>query len=94
MRAKAAVWGNSLAVRLPKAITSSLGLAPGRPVEITREGTRVVIETNIRDGDLPVLDHQTLIAEMEALGGASYDPGGAPFEDLPSEWPDHDAAPR
>ncbi|WP_439573488.1 AbrB/MazE/SpoVT family DNA-binding domain-containing protein [Phreatobacter sp.] len=93
MRGKAAQWGNSVAVRLPKEITSRLGLSPGRPVEITSEGSKVIIETRVAERDLPVLDHLSLVAEMEALGGAAYDPGGVPFEDTLSEWPEYNDRP-
>jgi antitoxin MazE len=37
MRARVQRWGNSLAVRIPKAFASDLGLDDGEPVELTVE---------------------------------------------------------
>jgi antitoxin MazE len=35
-------WGNSLAVRLPKALVEKMGLAPGDQVEIEPAGSRTI----------------------------------------------------
>jgi antitoxin MazE len=43
MRAKIQKWGNSLAVRLPKAMAESASLADGSEVELTVENGRLVI---------------------------------------------------
>jgi len=43
MRTRVAKWGNSLALRLPKAVTVSLELDEGTEVELTeREGTIIL----------------------------------------------------
>jgi antitoxin MazE len=36
-------WGNSLAIRLPKAAVASLEVREGEPVDLTIEGNRVVL---------------------------------------------------
>ena len=70
MRARVSRWGNSLAIRLPKAAVASLQVREGEPVELVIEGDRVVIRAKrphytleelvaaMRPGDEPeVLDH-------------------------------------
>lgn len=39
-----AKWGNSLGLRLPRAVAEQLGLAPGQSVEVRAEGARLVVE--------------------------------------------------
>lgn len=46
MKVKIAKWGNSLAVRLPKALADELNLVPGKTIELRQEGTRLVMETS------------------------------------------------
>jgi antitoxin MazE len=36
-------WGNSLAIRLPKAAVASLRVREGRPLDLAIEGDRVVL---------------------------------------------------
>ncbi len=84
MGARISRWGDSLAVRLPKAVLDQLGLKEGQEVDlVVKEG-----EVRIRPvGKRPTLDE--LVAEMDRLG-PDYEP---PFEDwgiLPSEWPAYD----
>lgn len=43
VRTHVSKWGNSLAVRIPKAFTADAGLEAGDQVEITLEGGRIVI---------------------------------------------------
>jgi antitoxin MazE len=43
VQARIAKWGNSLGLRIPKNITTRLGLAEGVEVRIEIEGDRVVI---------------------------------------------------
>jgi antitoxin MazE len=38
-------WGNSLAVRIPKAYAEQMGLFSNSPVRISLEGERLVIES-------------------------------------------------
>lgn len=44
MDAKIQKWGNSLAVRIPKAYVEQLGLFSNSPVRVSVEGERLVIE--------------------------------------------------
>ncbi|MCB1885229.1 MAG: AbrB/MazE/SpoVT family DNA-binding domain-containing protein [Geminicoccaceae bacterium] len=37
-------WGNSLGVRIPKALAQRLGMGEGALVEVTAEGDRLVLE--------------------------------------------------
>jgi antitoxin MazE len=43
MKARVAKWGNSLAIRLPKAAVASLQVREGEPVDLVIEGDRMVI---------------------------------------------------
>lgn len=43
MRAKAQMWGNSLAVRIPKTIAEECGIGVDSALEILREGDLLVI---------------------------------------------------
>ena len=63
MGARISRWGDSLAVRLPKAVLDQLGLKEGQEVDlVVKEG-----EVRIRPvGTHPTLDE--LVAEMDRLG--------------------------
>jgi|HubBroStandDraft_6_1064221.scaffolds.fasta_scaffold3786936_1 antitoxin MazE len=37
-------WGNSLGLRLPKALTSEIGVSDGQKVEVRAEGGRIIVE--------------------------------------------------
>ena len=37
-------WGNSLGLRLPKALTAEIGVSDGQVVEVRAEGGRIVVE--------------------------------------------------
>jgi antitoxin MazE len=43
MKTQIARWGNSLAVRIPRAYAEQAGLAEGAPVEFTAEGQTLVL---------------------------------------------------
>lgn len=43
MRARVSKWGNSLAIRLPRAAVETLRLQAGAPVDLTVEGDRIEI---------------------------------------------------
>jgi antitoxin MazE len=43
MRAQVSRWGNSLAIRLPRAAAQSLGVQAGEPVELLIRGDRLEI---------------------------------------------------
>lgn len=67
MQVRIAKWGNSLAVRLPRAIADDLGLSEGQSVEIGIEDGSVRLKPStdrVRLSDL--------IAEAERLGPAAH----------------------
>lgn len=86
MRAKISRWGNSLGVRLPKAIAEAAGLKAGQIVDLAPRSDGVNLR---RTEAVPRYSLDELVAEMDRLG-----PGRRPgFEDwgiLPSEWPAED----
>lgn len=43
MKARVSKWGNSLAIRLPKAAVASLQVREGEPVDLVIEGSSLVI---------------------------------------------------
>ena len=45
MQARVSKWGNSLAIRLPKAAVESLQVREGEPVDLVIEGDILVIRT-------------------------------------------------
>ena len=45
MRAQVSKWGNSLAIRIPKAVTESLRVQEGGAVDLTIEGDAVIIRS-------------------------------------------------
>lgn len=64
IRVKVSEWGNSLAVRLPKAVVEQLGLAAGNDAEVIVEGGRielVPIRSTSRER------YAAMIAEMKQL---------------------------
>ncbi len=44
MRSQVQKWGNSLALRIPKAVASHLGLSSGSELELSIEGDRLVVK--------------------------------------------------
>jgi antitoxin MazE len=60
-------WGNSTAIRLPRAVVDALGLVPGQTVDIAVENGRAVIEASTSTRQLaPSLAE--MIAEMDRIG--------------------------
>jgi antitoxin MazE len=67
MQVRIAKWGNSLAVRLPKAIAEDLGLAEGQPVDVAIDRGAVRLKpatAQVRLSDL--------VAEAKRLGPAQH----------------------
>ena len=86
MKVKVAKWGNSVALRLPKVFADDLGLAPGREVELDRDGTRLTIET-ASASKIPRYRLEDLLAQIEpGQERPLYEDWGI----LPSEWPSED----
>ena len=46
MKVQVAKWGNSTAVRLPKAVVDQLGLKPGMTVDVSVDGQLVMLAPN------------------------------------------------
>jgi antitoxin MazE len=63
MQVRIAKWGNSLAVRLPKAIAEDLGLVEGQPVDVAIDKGAV----RVKPSPAPVR-LSDLVAEAERLG--------------------------
>jgi antitoxin MazE len=59
MDTKIQKWGNSLAVRIPKAYAEQMGLFSNSPVRISLEGERLVIESVRRATLAELLDEVT-----------------------------------
>jgi antitoxin MazE len=70
MRIQISKWGNSTALRLPKAVVEELGLEPGQEIELSVEGG----EARLRPvRKLPFYRIEDLVAEMKRLG-PEYEP--------------------
>jgi antitoxin component of MazEF toxin-antitoxin module len=87
MRTQVARWGNSTAVRLPKAIVDQLGLQTGQLLEISTENGAIALlpVTPVASG--PVYRLSDLVAEMRTH--SANQPGMEWPDDL-SEWPVYD----
>jgi antitoxin MazE len=55
MRAKVQKWGNSLAVRIPKPVAQEVGMVADREVEMSVEGTTLVLAPTRRQYTLEEL---------------------------------------
>jgi antitoxin MazE len=77
MRARVSRWGNSLAIRLPKAAAASLQVREGEPVDLVIEGDTLIIRAK-----RPRYTLDELVAAMrpedepEVLDNASAPPLG------------------
>ncbi len=77
MKAKVSKWGNSLAIRLPKAVAAILQVHQGQAVDLTIEGNAVVMRASQRSYTI-----EELVAEMnpqvepEVLDDVSAPPVG------------------
>jgi antitoxin MazE len=86
MRAKISKWGNSLGIRLPKALAEETGLRAGQMVDLSASGSGFDVRKGV---ETPRYSLAELVAEMDRLGPENR----PPFVDwgiLPSEWPDED----
>lgn len=66
MQVRIAKWGNSLAVRLPKAIAEDLGLIEGQPVDVAVDNGAVRLKP--RSGQFRLSE---LVAEAKRLGASA-----------------------
>lgn len=73
-------WGNSLALRIPQALASQIGLAPGSPVRLSLRRQELVIIPVLRprltlDDLLALVTEENSHAEVEngpAAGGEAW----------------------
>ena len=65
MKVQLARWGNSTAVRLPKAVTEELGLRPGSQLDVTVEGRELRLRP-LQQTPRELLEE--MVAEMKRLG--------------------------
>ncbi|EJW12562.1 Programmed cell death antitoxin MazE [Rhodovulum sp. PH10] len=71
MKVKVAKWGNSLAVRLPKAAAEAVGLSPGTELEVTVEGRELRLRQAVGYTRYRLAD---LVAEARRLGPENEPP--------------------
>ncbi len=87
MKTHVARWGNSAAVRLPKAIVDQLGLQTGQVLEVsTHDGAIALLPVPQVAGD-PVYRLSDLVAEMRTH---SANEPGMEWPDTLREWPVYD----
>jgi antitoxin MazE len=87
MRTTIARWGNSTAVRLPKAIVEELNLKPGQQVEVIVEGNEARLKPVRRRG--PTLEE--LMAEADRIGWENQ-PGLEDWSEVEPPWPPYSEA--
>lgn len=71
MRVQISKWGNSTALRLPKAVVEELRLKPGQQVELIVEGREARIRPTRSVQTFRIED---LVAEMKRLGPENEPP--------------------
>ena len=86
MRVKVARWGNSVAVRLPKAAAEALRAVPGTELELTVADGKAELRA---PSGVRRIDIEQLAAQARRLGPQN-EPAGVDWGILPSEWPDED----
>ncbi|MDZ4759606.1 MAG: AbrB/MazE/SpoVT family DNA-binding domain-containing protein [Alphaproteobacteria bacterium] len=72
MRVKIAVWGNSLGLRVPKAVADQLGLKSGSEVEMTLDGAVATFAAAPAAAGRPKLEE--MVAEMKRLMAEGIEP--------------------
>ena len=65
MKVQLAKWGNSTAVRLPKAVAQELGLEPGTQLDLVVEGREMRLRP-VQKSSRELLEE--IVAEMKRLG--------------------------
>jgi antitoxin MazE len=71
VRVKVAKWGNSVAVRLPRAAVEALHISPGRELNVTVEGGEVFLRP-VSERRAPTLEE--LVAKAKQQGPAAQPP--------------------
>lgn len=86
MKVKISKWGNSLALRLPKHLADDLSLAPGKDVELAKEGTRLTIET----APAPMIPRYRLEDLLAQIKPGQEPPPLEDWSAVEPPWPDDD----
>ena len=86
MRVNIAKWGNSAAIRLPKAVMEGLKLRPGSQLDLTLEGGVVKLVAAPERQRLSLAD---LLAECDRIGWREQ-PGLEDWVGAEPEWPQWD----
>jgi antitoxin MazE len=86
MQTKIARWGNSLALRLPKALGEEAGFTEGQEVELRAEDGRIVVMPAAQPHVYKLDD---LVGEMRRLGLQSA-PAAEDWSPAGREWPEED----
>lgn len=74
MKARVQRWGNSLALRIPKAFASELGLEPGSAVEVALEDGTL----SVRPSPTPAYRLEQLLSEVTAANRHGEEDLGLP----------------
>lgn len=74
MKARVQRWGNSLALRIPKAFASELGLDPGSAVEVTLEDGGL----SVRPAPAPDFRLEKLLSQVTAANRHREEDFGPP----------------
>lgn len=86
MKVQVAKWGNSTAVRLPKAVVEQLGLKPGMTVDVSVDKRTMTLRAPLAQSvrqlnNMPdPITIEWMVAEAERLGGLA----NAPKDDV--DW--------
>lgn len=84
MKVHLSKWGNSLGVRIPKAVAEELALKPGQTLELTVRDGSVELRAQPKR---PRYRLEDLLAEIKP---GDQSPPFIGREVSPSEWPDED----
>lgn len=63
-----AKWGNSSAIRLPKAVMEELGLKPGQKLQLTVKDGKGILEPIVEPARPEKITLEWIISEMKRLG--------------------------
>jgi antitoxin MazE len=84
MRVAVQKWGNSLALRIPRALADAAGVGPGTEVEVSVQEGRLVAEPVVR---VPTLEELLAGFAEENTGGYPDVPGAVGREAWPEDAP-------
>ncbi|GAC1339904.1 MAG: hypothetical protein NVSMB26_27880 [Beijerinckiaceae bacterium] len=87
MRTTVARWGNSTALRLPKAVVEELHLTLGQQVEVIVEGN----EARLKPVRKPRVTLEELMAEADRIGWEN-EPGLEDWSEVEPPWPPYSEA--